>query len=303
MLPGYDARVLDEAYKTLTVLGWSNYSEGAAPFDFIAERTTKQLRALKEEPTGDEKKWGALLDAYDFLYFSEFDTILRDGVQRGYFDIDRLKAEAEKLGTSYKAQELRSEYSKAWRLYHNSFAHNDAELVQSMYDSFKAGFRQLSPQNTNSTVTLFRELGHDAKADELIKLYVENVESDEVFDKSRWFSDKDVTDPAFLEAIDARPAKVVDKREPLEVLSHIAETQSWNREDVKRLSELTSADYYKMFKAINDEKLSGIVRMALSFDHGESEKKIATAVRDALVKIGQESSLNKRRVGKFGIKV
>ena len=52
-----DARVLEEAYKTLTLIGWSMYAEGAAPLEFIAERRTKQLRALNAQPSEDEMRW------------------------------------------------------------------------------------------------------------------------------------------------------------------------------------------------------------------------------------------------------
>jgi hypothetical protein len=298
-----DARVLDEAYRVLTLIGWSLYEEAAAPIEFIAERHRRRVMAVRgEEPSEAEKKWGVMLDAYKFHYFSEFDKLLREGVERGYFDVDRLKEEAATLEARYAAQELESEYHAAWRIYHDSFDDNEAELVEKMYQSFKEGCNHIDAMNANSTITLMRELGHDDKADELVKYFVENVEDDRVFDRSRWFSEKDVSDPALLDAIAKRRSKVEDARKPLDVLTAVAKRQGWNREDVKLLSELTSEDYYKMFKEVKGEELDVIVRMALSFGQGEREQGIATMAREALVKIGQESKLNERRVGKFGIK-
>lgn len=219
-LAGFDERVLNDAYKTLTLLGWSIYSEGAAPIDFIVERRAKQIAALNAEPPEKELRWGALLDAYDFLYFSEFDKLLKEGVHRGYFDSERLRAEAIRMEVASKAQQLGHDYSKAWRLYHDSFADNEGQLVQSMFDSFKAGYRQITPMNANGTVSLLRELGHHAKADELIAFYVANVD-DRALDRRHWFSNNDVTDATFLKAIEAKLAKIEDKREPLAVLSDI----------------------------------------------------------------------------------
>jgi hypothetical protein len=302
-LSGRDPRVLAEAYKVLTLIGWSTYEEGAAPIDFIAERHKRQVMALKEEPSEKETRWGVLLDGYKFQYFSEFDKTLKEGVVRGYFDIDRLKEEAMTLERRYAAEDRRTEYHNAWRIYHDSFDDNEADLVETMCRSFKTAYRHIDAMNANSTFTLLRELGHDDKADELITFYVENVENDQVFDRSRWFSEKDVTDQAFLEAIARRRSKAKDTREPLDVLTAVAKREGWNREDAKLLSELTADDYYNMFKATRSEELGDIVRMALSFGQGEREQKIAALAKEALVKIGQESKLNRRRVAKFGIRV
>jgi hypothetical protein len=71
--------VLEEAMKTLTLLGWSKYGEEVPTIEFIADRRMQQIKAVNAEPSADEKRWGALLDEYGFLYFGEFDKVLHEG--------------------------------------------------------------------------------------------------------------------------------------------------------------------------------------------------------------------------------
>jgi hypothetical protein len=59
----------------------------------------------------------------------------------------------------------------------------------------------------------------------------------------------------------------------------------------------------RLCPGLRQEELADIVRTALSFGPGEREQRVAALAKEALVKIGQESKLNQRRVGKFGIRV
>lgn len=302
-LPGTDERVLEEAMKTLTLLGWSTYGEDSPSIEFIADRRMQQIKAANAEPSANEKKWGALLDEYGFLYLGEFDKVLRDGLKQGYFDTDRLQSEAQKLVADYEARAQDDDHSKAWRLYHDSFKDNAGDVAQAMYESFKRGRAQITPMNANSTIILLRELGNNDKASELVKLYVDGAKNVGAFDREHWFSDKDVTDAELLAAIEARLAKRHDDRNPLAVLTKIAQSRGWNSEDVSLLARLSSDDWYALFKKIDGEELSTIVRAAFSFGEGEREKTVAERAREALVTIGKENDLNKRRVGKFGINI
>jgi len=214
-----------------------------------------------------------------------------------------LGGEAQKLAAGYDAQALEADYSKAWHLYHDSFKDNAEEVVQAMYDSFKKGYAHISPMNANSTIVLLRELDHNDKASELAKFYVDNAKDAGVFDRRNWFADRDVTDAEFLAEIDARLTKADDDRDPLAVLTKVAQSRGWNREDVALLARLSTDDWHAMLKKIDSEELGTIVRAAFLFGVDEQSKAIGDRAREALIEIGNENDLNKRRVGKFGIKV
>jgi hypothetical protein len=81
--------------------------------------------------------------------------------------------------------------------------------------------------------------------------------------------------------------------------------QGWSRDDITLLSKLTADDFYDLFKKQKDEDLSRVVRASLQFAQiggtGEEEKSISAKAREALVRIGKESPINRRRVGKFGV--
>jgi hypothetical protein len=173
-------------------------------------------------------------------------------------------------------------------------------LVEELYSSFKANVFRVTPMNANGTVRLLKDLGRTKQATELIEFYLDQ-RGKAIFDRTQHFDENDISEPEFRKAFDARVAAIEDHRDPATVLQAIAENRGWNREDVSLLATLSADDFYAIFKKINGEQLSPMVRRALAFD-GEEEK-IAKAATDALLKIAAESELNKRRVQKFGIKV
>jgi hypothetical protein len=91
------------------------------------------------------------------------------------------------------------------------------------------------------------------------------------------------------------------------VLVSIAKNQGWSRDDITLLSKLSAKDFYDLFKKQEDEDLGRVVRSALHFAQiggaGEEEKSISAKAREALVQIGKESPINRRRVRKFGVQV
>jgi hypothetical protein len=301
-----DARVLEQAYKVVTLMGWSVYAKGeggAAPTEFIEERGGRLAMPGDEELSAEELKWGAMLDAYGFHYATEFDKVIREGVSQGYFDAIRLMAEAATLGASLAEQARLEAFHRAWRLYHDSFGDDQAEFVAALYSSFREGYRHIDPRNANSTIVLLRELGEFEKADELLALYVADRADERLLDRTRWFAPNDVTDPAFLEAIESQEKLAEDRRKPVDVLSEMTKKGSWTQKDIRLLWKVSVDEYVAIFREFKGERLAEIVRMALSLGQGAREQEIAKNVREALTRIGGENPLNKCRMRKFGIRV
>jgi hypothetical protein len=92
------------------------------------------------------------------------------------------------------------------------------------------------------------------------------------------------------------------------VLLKITRQQGWDKRDIVLLSKLDADGYVKLFKSIDDsDELSACIRMTLGFGKiggvGDAEKALSQNATDALMKIGTELPLNKRRIGKSGIKL
>lgn len=93
----------------------------------------------------------------------------------------------------------------------------------------------------------------------------------------------------------------------LEILIFIADNKSWDKEDEQQLLDTSSDDFFQLYKSINSENLDKIIKASLAFTSSKNStggrQDIQTPVKEALVKIGQESALNAKRVSKYGILV
>ena len=71
------------------------------------------------------------------------------------------------------------------------------------------------------------------------------------------------------------------------------------------MSKLAPDDFFQLFKSHRGEDFERIVRTSLQFSNmdgtGEEERAISARASEALVRIGRESLLNRRRVKKFGV--
>lgn len=68
-----------------------------------------------------------------------------------------------------------------------------------------------------------------------------------------------------------------------------------------------SADFYDVFKKQKEKDLGRVVRACLQFEQiqgtGDEEKSISAKAKEALLRIGKESPINRRHVKKFGVLV
>jgi hypothetical protein len=155
---------------------------------------------------------------------------------------------------------------------------------------------------------LFRELGQDDKADELLDIYMQ-VRGDEpdLFNLKDYAFSGDISDQKVRETFDKAYEDSVVEETPHEVLQRLAEQDGWNQKDEIVLAATTPEEYYDLFKAERGEHLSRFVNTCLKFgqfaNSSERQKKIADNAKEALARIGMESAINKRRVRKFGIKI
>ena len=177
-----------------------------------------------------------------------------------------------------------------------------------MYESFNKNCKHISPLNLNGTVSLFRELGEDEKASNIIDVYIEQRNDEiELFNlkENNFFGD--IQDTEIIEKFDKIYNTSVTIESPKEVLEKIAGKNGWNQNDEVVLANTTADEYYDLFKKETGKHLSSFVSTCLKFGQfgnaSEQQKEIANRATEALKRIGFESEINKRRVKKFGIDV
>lgn len=307
----YEPEIKQQVRHSLTLFSWCYYcaNDGAPPLEFVTNLgyDVWGLGEEKEED-GEKKLWKNLVSSYEYQHTDELDLVLADAVKTGYIEEEKFKNEASMKNERIKVSKSEGSFSETWRLYHDSFDNNEDELITKLYESFKKNVRNITPTNLNGTVRLFRELGEEGKASEIIDFYIQQRKAEkELFNmrENNFFGD--IRDEEVISKFNGEYQASVTVESAADVLKRITGKNGWNQEDEVVLANTSIDDYYRLFKSEKGDHLSRYIHTCLKFGQfsnaSEQQKEIANRVTEALRKIASESELNKRRVKKFGIEI
>ncbi|WP_428672572.1 P-loop NTPase fold protein [Reyranella sp.] len=309
LLEALDHRVLEQAVHTLSLFGWLIYTGQDAMAAFAkAKRGRGMYGKTGGKLTAEEQEWDNLLDRCEFSNADAFDLVLIDGIRSGYFDFATIRQAAEERDRAIKAGDAEASFQAAWRLYHDSFDDNEAELVERLLSSFMQSARQISQSNLNGTVVFLKELGHADKAAQIIEHYMADhqAEGRDFFDVSEISSFGEISDPDVQQAFTKTLQTFDAEHSPEEALRAIGGSQGWNAQDERIANALTADRLYKIFKGANGRELRQLIRGALVGKRtagAERLKPLADRAEGVLQRIASESALNRLRVEKFGVRV
>lgn len=310
ILKPFDAQVLKRAAQWITLFGWSIYEPDRAPsLEYLQRRKPALFASQKKEtPSETEASWNALLDAYGFPAMDEFGLALVDGIRNGYFDPAAVEKQASELDKQIKHSQQGSSFQNAWGLYHDSFADNQEAALNAIRDAFNKDVEYLSPLDVNGTVWLFKELGRSQQAAELLKYYMDQHPNNrKLFDLDNNPFREKVDDPDVIQAFKDKFATFKTVVDPKAILHSMATTNGWHPDDLVALSTLPVDSYYDIFKNAQGDDLRKLLNACLQFDRignaTEQMKEVSRRAREALKRIGKESAINARRVGKYGVKI
>ncbi|WP_157911101.1 hypothetical protein [Vulcanococcus limneticus] len=255
-----------------------------------------------------EKVWNMKLQNYGFRYIDEFGSLLAMLVRSGYVMPQEFSRAALGLDAQIKSSKANQSFSAAWSVYHDSFADDQELVVKTLFDCAKANIAYLTPLGLNSVVRLFRELGDEERADELIESYVESRRGDlGLLNLSKYSFSERVTDQKIRDVFELVCTDAAAKESPREVLLRLASSNGWNPEDEIVLAGTAPETLYQIFKEECGPRLGSMVNACLQFgtfvNSSERQKQVAANATEALRRIAGESRLNALRVSKFGIGV
>lgn len=311
LITKFDAEVFGQAIHTLALLGWSKFQPSMAPsLEYLRNGRSEDYFGLEEKQnvSPDIAAWNALLGIYKFGTMDDFDYELLKSLENGFFNPVEIEKQSTALDKVIRLKKEDGSFSEAWECYHDNFSNNQDEVLDTIYNSFKATVKSISPTNLNGTVKLLRELGRNEQAEEIIKYYVENRNGDRNFwDLSEnVFADR-ITEKLVLQAFAKKLEEFKNEVDPFSMLLQIGTHRSWNEHDLAALASLPVDYYFQLFKTHNGKDLSKIIYGALQFGQisnaSEPMREISKRAKDALTKIGGESALNALRVSKYGINV
>lgn len=315
LLEGFEEELKYQVAHSLVLFTWCFYCHR----DDLPENKIPSLevvtssnyhRYLDLEKTDEDEttqNWKQILRNYDYQITDDLDMVLADAVRSGFFIEEGFKKEALKKNDEIIASKTEGHFSEAWKLFHESFDDNTEEVVRKLYDTFKQSVKYIHPFNLNSTVKLFKSLGSNEQASELIDLYAK-AKKDEIegFDIGQFDVVGETIDPE----VEDRFNEIYQNRAPesfLQILDRISGGSGWDSMDEDVLRRVSVDEYYKFFKQTHGPKLASYVDACLKFgrftNSSERQKEIAGRAKEALIKIGKESEINKKRVLKFGINI
>jgi len=310
LVEDFEPEISDQVIHSLVLYSWSyfcsNSNEEIPPLDFITSKGYTLLGIGDEEVSEQEKKWQTTLQAYSFQLSDELDLLLAESVKTGYFVEDDIRDKASCKNQQIVASKSEGSFSEAWQLYHDTFNDNGDEVINGLYESFKDNCKYITITNLNGTVSLFRELGEDDKASEIIGIYLENRKDEtELFnmEENNFFGE--IRDQEIIDRFNEIYNQSVTTETAKQVLDRIAGKNGWNQSDEVVLSNTSVDEYYNLFKSEEGRHLSSFVTTCLKFGQSrnasDQQKEIASRATEALRRIAAESEINKRRVKKFGV--
>lgn len=296
---------------SLVLFSWcyfcSKSNQEIPTLEFITSKSYALLGIGDEDVNEQQKKWQTILQSYNYQLTDELDLLVAKAVKTGYFTEDEFILEASNKNQQLIASKAESSFSDAWRLYHDSFNDNADEVIHRLYESFKKNCKYITPVNLHGTVSLFRELGENDKASEIIDLYIENRRDDlEIFNMEEINTFGDIKDQELISKFNFVYNQKTITKTAREVLKDIADKNGCGQKDEIILANTSTDEYYDIFKSETSRNLSSFVTTCLRFGQfgnaSEQQKEISRRASEALRKIASESKINRMRVRKFGVK-
>lgn len=312
LLEGFEPEILDQVLHSIALFTWSHFcsksNDDIPSLEFITSRGYALLGIGDEEVSEQKKRWQITLQDYNYQFTDELDIVLADAVKTGYFVEENVKEKASTKNQEIIASKSEGSFSSAWRLYHDTFNDNSAEVINELYESFKKNCKYITPRNLNGTVSLFRELGEEKKASEIIGIYIDKRKDEtEIFNLEENNIFGDIRDQEIIDKFNAIYSQSVATENAKQVLDRIAGNNGWNQSDEVVLASTSVDDYYTLFKTETGRRLSSFVTTCLKFGQfgnaSAQQKEISIRATEALQRIAAESEINKRRVKRFGINI
>ena len=311
VLAEHDVRVLNQAVHTIALAAYAKFQPGdAPPLEFIKTfNSFADLLGRQKDSTEDPNRHlKTMLRNYGFHHPDEFDTVIIEGVERGFFDAAALKRQADYLQNSLRRGDKDSVYQQAWRLFHDSFENNQDAVLDALSDAVKANLEAITPLNLSETVSFLKEFGRAEQAMEVLHLYInQRQEVPDFWDLDASLFSGHVNDPDVRGAFGEKFSTATSPPDPEQILKRIGEQSGWNPKDLVCLKDLTELNYVDIFKRLRGSELWNVVKGALMFrdvsNADDHMRAITLAVEGALRRIAAESPMNAKRVRRYGVQV
>ncbi len=171
LLEGYSFQVTINAVNTITLLGWSYFQpEIAPPLNFL--KNFHAFSSSTDEETSPLLKWRDLLIEYHYSSTGDFDLVLLNGIENGYFEKAEIDKHAIELNRAEIQDKVEREYGECWDELFYSFTRPQGSILDKFFEVYKSHPEQMYLRNAIALEKLFRE-SEDPRSDEIVDIYIE----------------------------------------------------------------------------------------------------------------------------------
>lgn len=278
------------------------------PDDFVPYEEVRRsmhtytlLSFMKDDESEESEEYKKLRAVVSDLKLTPkaYDAHIVDLLENGVVDPESLESDLRRVASDLDRIEIANKISDAWSIFSDSFCDNKEDFTQALEEVLTSHVSDLELSEFSGAVDALEELGVDVS--DYLSAYIEANSSD--------LAKVNLADP--VSAPRVRNSRLRSEIERLysgnisfdldEITQRISSTSSWNPEDIEYLASLSSDHYYDWIKSNPDNLVAKIRAGLLRFGNlgGEGSKvysSIAGKVKEALVRLGRESDMNKRRV-------
>lgn len=302
-----DEWIVEEFTNHVTILCWSYYMRDTAlPFSFIKTKLEEgpwgsYLNSKENEVPPEEKRYRTITSAIK-LPSSTFDKHIIHFLERGYANIEEVRAEIAELSKKVDVQRAHDELSQVWNRYTDTFAENQSEIISQFKSVLDRHADKIRVGEFSAALDMLAEFGEDVTPyiDRYIELHSATLASMDRHDFSiiRRISYKPLLD-RIKDMQAARSSLDIDQ-----VAMNIAVNRGWNPEDIDFLVSISADEFYEWIKGEPVDlptKLRGGLLFFGNLQSGNSEDtkkylKIYESVTAAMRKLASDSPLNRRRL-------
>lgn len=185
---------------------------------------------------------------------------------------------------------------RAWDYYTKTLRSNEDEVVKALYETHIAGIEDVQIGSLAQAVWVFRQLGHDAAANDLTDRYLRRMEPIARYGDYP-FRDMVIDEPFIERWREATVREVADQRDIDTTIRAYYGEKSSTIEDIKRLSEFTADEYYHWFTTTDHPSVLAVAKVLARLQYRvaglEAETaRLEAAVTAALERIAGETRIN-----------
>jgi hypothetical protein len=168
----FDTKTMGSPLRTLALASLSEYGasleKGIPTIDFLKKYNEILWHLHNNKKNEHDDPCHTFLQKYGYRDTDDLDKEIIHSVQRGYFDKDALKTLLTAHNQAVVNNTIKKDFDESWRVFHDSFNHNEHEVVENLYEACKRCMKAISIGNIDGTICTLRPLGYDDKADDLI---------------------------------------------------------------------------------------------------------------------------------------